>query len=126
MYGVWRIGEIELVNVFGYLAATDDAGEMLLRVGIVRLHHRIEQLGDRDRLLRSEPFREVVALEDARDRRRPRQSKDLREVERAEPFAVEADFGALRVDDRGGGFEVAFCVRVDHRGVDDRTLGLPP
>ena len=34
---------------------------------VVGLHQRIEQLGDRDRLPRGHPLREVVALENPRD-----------------------------------------------------------
>ena len=55
---------------------------------VVRLHERIQELGDGDRLTRAEPLGEVVALEDLRDRRRAGQAKHVREVETGQPLAV--------------------------------------
>src|SRR5204862_2449977 len=65
---------------------------------VVRLHERIEELGDGDRLVLAEAFREVVSFEYSRDRDRATEPHDVRVRELAEPFAVEADFGPVAVE----------------------------
>ena len=59
----------QVVELVG--AAELDVG--LDRHRVVGLHQRVEELGDGDRLVRGEALGEVVALEDAGDRGRPRQ-----------------------------------------------------
>ena len=93
---------------------------------VVRLHERVEQLRDGDRLLRREPLREVVALENPRDGHRPRQSKDLGEVDLASHSLLKRTSVRSGIDDRRGGLEVARRVPVDLLGRDDRTLGRRP
>ena len=66
---------------------------------VVRLHERVEQLGDRDRVPGGDPLREVVALEQLGHGQRPRQAHDVGEGELREPLAVEPHLGAVRVED---------------------------
>ena len=82
------------------------------RDGVVRLHGRIEELGQRDRLARGEPLCEVVPLEQARDGQRARQPHRLGERQRREPLAVEAELGALRVEHAHDLLPEALGVRV--------------
>ena len=63
----------EVVELVG--AADLDVG--LDRDGVVRLHERVEELRQRDRLVRGEALREVVPLEQLRDGQRSRQPHDV-------------------------------------------------
>ena len=63
----------QVVELVG--AAELDVG--LDRDRVVRLHQRVEQLGDRDRLAGGEALREVVALEQLRDGQRAGQPDDV-------------------------------------------------
>src|SRR5205814_4196220 len=126
----WRFETVRLHHV----AARQQVEELVLpaeldvsfdRDRIVRLHEGIQQLRYRDRSLLCEPLREVVALEQARDRRRAREPKYFGEVELREPLAVEADLRAAGVDDRRRVLEVALCVRVDLLTGKDRPRRPP-
>ena len=86
----------QVVELVG--AAELDVG--LDRDRVVGLHQRVEELGDRDRLLRLHPLLEVVALEDPRDGDRPREPDDVGVGQLREPLAVVPHLGALGVEDR--------------------------
>ena len=94
---------------------------------VVGLHERVEELGDRDRLIRRVALREVVALEQARHGGRSRQAQHRGEVELAQPFAVEAHLEPRRVvvDEELRLLEVALRVRVDLLVGEHRPLGGP-
>jgi hypothetical protein len=92
---------------------------------VVGLHEWIEQLRDRDRLLRRIPLCEVISLQQPRDSGCPSQPQDLGEVQLREPLAVEPQLGTIRVDDRRRMLEITLRVRVDDLGCDDRPLGRP-
>ena len=89
---------------------------------VVGLHERVEKLRHRDRLVRPDPLREVVALEDLRDGDRPGEPEHVGEVELREPLPVEAHLGAVAVEDQESLLEVRLRVAVDLLGVEDRTL----
>ena len=80
---------------------------------VVRLHQRIEELRDGDRLARLHPLLEVVALEDPRDRDRARQADDIGVGQLREPFAVVANLGPGRIEDHHRLLEVRLRVAVD-------------
>ena len=70
----------------------------LQRDRIVTLDHGIEQLVQEQRLLRRQPLLEVVALEQTRDAQCRRDLDQLRDAQAVHPFAVEADFGGLAIE----------------------------
>ena len=108
----------QVVELVG--AADLDVG--LDRDGVVGLHQRIEKLRDRDRLVRAEPLREVVPLENPRDGDRARQPDDVGVRQLAEPLTVEADLRTLAVENSKCLLCELLRVRVDHVVRKDGTL----
>jgi hypothetical protein len=79
---------------------------------VVALHQRIQELMDRDRLSTFIALVEIVALEHARDRVLRRQLDHVGSAHRAEPFRVEAQFGALAIEHLVDLGRVGFGVRL--------------
>ena len=112
-------------QVVELVGATDlDVGPDRDRV--VGLHQRVEELGERDRLVRREPLREVVALEQLGDGERAGEPDDLGVRERPEPLAVVPDLGALPVEDAEGLLGELAGVRVEHLVREDGPLLRAP
>ena len=111
----------QVVELVG--AAELDVG--LDRHRVVRLHERIEELRDRDRLAGAVPLVEVVALEHPRDGDDAAEPHDVRVGELREPLAVVPHLEQLGVvaQDRLRLLEVALRVRVDLLVGEDRPLG---
>ena len=93
---------------------------------VVRLHERVEELGDRDRLAGRDALREVVSLEKLRDGQRPGQPHDVCERELREPFAVEPHLGAVGVEDLHRLVDVCPGIRIDLLVREDRPFGGAP
>ena len=108
----------QVVELIG--AAELDVG--LDRDGVVGLHQGIEQLGDRDRLLRGVALLEVVALEDSRNGHRPREAHHVRIRELRQPLAVVTHLGALGIEDLHRLLDVRVRVRIDLLVGEDRPL----
>ena len=92
-------------------AAELDIG--LDRHRVVRLRHGIEELVQRDGLLRRVALGEVVALEDAGDGELARELEQVCEVELAEPLGVAAQLGLVGIEDLERLLDVGLRVRVD-------------
>ena len=67
---------------------------------VVRLHERIEELGDGDRVAGGNPLREVVALEELRDRDVRVSWTTSANVRLGEPLAVVPHLRPLRIEDQ--------------------------
>ena len=93
---------------------------------VVRLHQRIEQLRDRDRLTSGVAAGEVVALEHLRDGHHPRELDDVGERQAGEPLAVPPYLRPLGDEDLEGLLEVRLRVPVDLVVREDRALARPP
>ena len=87
---------------------------------VVRLHERVQELRDRDRLPARVAPGEVVALQHLRDRHHPRQPNDVGEAELREPLAVAPDLGLLGDEDLEGLVDIRLGVPVDLVVVQDR------
>ena len=108
------------------LVGASDLDVRLDRHRVVRLHRRVQQLGQRDRLAGGEPLREVVALEQPRHRQRPRQPHRLGERERREPLPVEPELGPPRIEDAYDLLAKALRVRIQLVVGEDGPLGRAP
>ena len=108
----------QVVELVG--AADLDVG--LDRDGVVALGERVEELRDRDRVALRETLGEIVALEQPGDRPGARQPDELRVVELPQPFAVEADLGAVTVEDAEGLLGEELGVAVEHFVRQDPAL----
>ena len=104
------------------LAAGEQVEELVgaahLHVGlddrrVVRLHHGIEELVERNGRLRLVALREVVALQDARDGELAAEFEHALQVEREDPVAVVDDGRLLGVEDLHGLRHVGGGVRLD-------------
>src|SRR5207253_1234947 len=93
---------------------------------VVRLHQRVQQLRDRDGLVRLEALREVVALEDPRHGDRLGEADDLRVRQLPEPLTVEPDLRAPAVEHAEGLLGELLRVRVENLARKDRPLVRTP
>ncbi|ABA51107.1 hypothetical protein BURPS1710b_3413 [Burkholderia pseudomallei 1710b] len=80
---------------------------------IVTLHQRVQEFMDRDRDAALEAFREILALEHARDRVARRELDHPIRAERHRPLAVVADLGLCAIEHERGLLEVGLRVRFD-------------
>jgi hypothetical protein len=80
---------------------------------VVTLHQRVQEFVDRDRDAALEALREVLALEDPRDRVARRELDHPVGAERHRPLAVVADLGLVAVEHQRGLVEVGLRVRLD-------------
>ncbi len=90
---------------------------------VVALHERVQELAHRDRLSGRITLREVVTLEDARNRRYPRETDDIRVRQLGEPLAVVTNLGAVRIDDLERLLLVRPRVGVDLLIREERSFG---
>ncbi len=80
---------------------------------IVTLDDGIEQLVEEQRLLGCEALLEVVALEQAGDAQGRRDLDQLGNIQAVHPFAVEADFGELAIENLEGLLAIGIRVALD-------------
>ena len=93
---------------------------------VVGLHDRVQELGQRDGRVPGEALGEVVALEQAGDRHRPRQPHRLGKGERPEPLPVLPHLGLVAIEDPEGLVGEKGGVRVEHLVGEHRPLLRTP